>query len=257
MTWFLTAGPERLERSQTCHCRSTLGWFLASDSGCFYKLVILELHLVFGLRKRPVIFCKQFCGYILKQQMIRSNTSWFFQANCGTGIARCAPGVQWERKWLHQRHGNGCKNVWGWRWLRLLPVFTCVCMVVMYAFQRMCVCGDVTEPTVRAELMEQVPNIAMFLHENRPNFPEAFSRYLVPIVVRYLTDPNNQVSDTCELRLKLNRCIHYNIELFCFHKASKYKKRKRKEKFLRFSCVLNVSVLKMQKREGHLRVTQI
>lgn len=49
------------------------------------------------------------------------------------------------------------------------------------------------EPTVRAELMEQVPNIAMFLHESRPNFPAAFSRYLVPIVVRYLTDPNNQV----------------------------------------------------------------
>lgn len=41
--------------------------------------------------------------------------------------------------------------------------------------------------------MEQVPNIAMFLHESRPNFPAAFSRYLVPIVVRYLTDPNNQV----------------------------------------------------------------
>lgn len=42
--------------------------------------------------------------------------------------------------------------------------------------------------------MEQIPNIAMFLHESRPNFPAAFSRYLVPIVVRYLTDPNNQVS---------------------------------------------------------------
>lgn len=54
----------------------------------------------------------------------------------------------------------------------------------------LCVCS---EPTVRSELMEQVPNIAMFLHESRPNFPAAFSRYLVPIVVRYLTDPNNQV----------------------------------------------------------------
>ncbi|MEQ2161297.1 hypothetical protein GOODEAATRI_008303 [Goodea atripinnis] len=31
--------------------------------------------------------------------------------------------------------------------------------------------------------MEQVPNIAMFLHESRPNFPAAFSRYLVPIVI--------------------------------------------------------------------------
>lgn len=145
--------------------------------------------------------------------------------------------------------------------MEVTETFTCVHMCLyggnVCISTYVCVCGDVTEPTVRAELMEQVPNIAMFLHENRPNFPEAFSRYLVPIVVRYLTDPNNQVSDTCELRLKLNRCIHYNIELFCFHKASKYKKRKRKEKFLRFSCVLNVSVMKMQKREGDLRVTQI
>uniref|UniRef100_A0A8C2HK12 WW-binding domain-containing protein n=1 Tax=Cyprinus carpio TaxID=7962 RepID=A0A8C2HK12_CYPCA len=57
------------------------------------------------------------------------------------------------------------------------------------------------EPTVRVELMEQIPNIAMFLHENRPNFPEAFSRYLVPIVVRYLTDPNNQVRKTSQAAL--------------------------------------------------------
>ncbi|KAI1899943.1 hypothetical protein AGOR_G00067130 [Albula goreensis] len=57
------------------------------------------------------------------------------------------------------------------------------------------------EPTVRAELMEQVPNIAVFLHESRPNFPAAFSRYLVPIVVRYLTDPNNQVRKTSQVAL--------------------------------------------------------
>nr|XP_033819600.1 serine/threonine-protein phosphatase 4 regulatory subunit 1-like isoform X2 [Geotrypetes seraphini] len=49
------------------------------------------------------------------------------------------------------------------------------------------------EPTVRTELMEQVPPIAIFLQESRPNFPSAFSEYLLPIVVRYLTDPNNQV----------------------------------------------------------------
>ncbi|XP_074868184.1 serine/threonine-protein phosphatase 4 regulatory subunit 1-like isoform X2 [Carettochelys insculpta] len=49
------------------------------------------------------------------------------------------------------------------------------------------------EPTVRTELMEQIPPIAVFLQENRPNFPKAFSDYLMPILVRYLTDPNNQV----------------------------------------------------------------
>uniref|UniRef100_A0A8C7RMK9 WW-binding domain-containing protein n=1 Tax=Oncorhynchus mykiss TaxID=8022 RepID=A0A8C7RMK9_ONCMY len=58
-----------------------------------------------------------------------------------------------------------------------------------------------SEPTVRAELMEQVPNIAMFLHESQPNFPAAFSRYLVPIVVHYLTDPNNQVRKTSQAAL--------------------------------------------------------
>uniref|UniRef100_A0A674AKA3 Serine/threonine-protein phosphatase 4 regulatory subunit 1-like n=1 Tax=Salmo trutta TaxID=8032 RepID=A0A674AKA3_SALTR len=63
---------------------------------------------------------------------------------------------------------------------------------------RVCVSS---EPTVRAELMEQVPNIAMFLHESQPNFPAAFSRYLVPIVVHYLTDPNNQVRKTSQAAL--------------------------------------------------------
>ncbi|XP_077729844.1 serine/threonine-protein phosphatase 4 regulatory subunit 1-like isoform X4 [Canis aureus] len=49
------------------------------------------------------------------------------------------------------------------------------------------------EPTVRNELMEQIPPIAVFLQENRSNFPVVLSEYLTPIVVRYLTDPNNQV----------------------------------------------------------------
>lgn len=50
------------------------------------------------------------------------------------------------------------------------------------------------EPTVRTELMEQIPQITLFLQESRPQFPRAFSEYLLPILVRYLTDPNNQVS---------------------------------------------------------------
>lgn len=55
------------------------------------------------------------------------------------------------------------------------------------------------EPTVRAELMEQVPHIALFCQENRPSIPYAFSKYLLPIVVRYLADQNNQVRElfTC------------------------------------------------------------
>uniref|UniRef100_A0A8C4S5Y1 Serine/threonine-protein phosphatase 4 regulatory subunit 1-like n=1 Tax=Erpetoichthys calabaricus TaxID=27687 RepID=A0A8C4S5Y1_ERPCA len=71
-------------------------------------------------------------------------------------------------------------------------------LTVMETVSRM---SEDCEPTVRAELMEQLPNIAMFLHESRPNFPVAFSRYLVPIVVRYLTDPNNQVRKTSQAAL--------------------------------------------------------
>ncbi|XP_006839371.1 PREDICTED: serine/threonine-protein phosphatase 4 regulatory subunit 1-like [Chrysochloris asiatica] len=49
------------------------------------------------------------------------------------------------------------------------------------------------EPTVRTELMDQIPPIAMFLQEHRADFPTVLSEYLVPVVVRYLTDANNQV----------------------------------------------------------------
>ncbi|XP_061065771.1 putative serine/threonine-protein phosphatase 4 regulatory subunit 1-like [Eubalaena glacialis] len=49
------------------------------------------------------------------------------------------------------------------------------------------------EPTVRAELLEQIPPVAIFLQENRSDFPVVLSERLVPIVVRCLTDPDNQV----------------------------------------------------------------
>ncbi|XP_072489539.1 serine/threonine-protein phosphatase 4 regulatory subunit 1-like isoform X4 [Notamacropus eugenii] len=59
------------------------------------------------------------------------------------------------------------------------------------------------EPTVRTELMEQIPPIAIFLQDSRPNFPLAFSEYLMPIVVRYLTDPNNQI--ICKMASMLSK----------------------------------------------------
>lgn len=61
--------------------------------------------------------------------------------------------------------------------------------------------SDDPEPTVRAELMEQVPHLAMFCQENRPSIPLAFSKYLLPIVVRYLADQNNQVRKTSQAAL--------------------------------------------------------
>ncbi|EPY79327.1 serine/threonine-protein phosphatase 4 regulatory subunit 1 [Camelus ferus] len=66
----------------------------------------------------------------------------------------------------------------------------------------LCASSSLTgKPTVRAELMEQVPHIALFCQENRPAIPYAFSKYLLPIVVRYLADQNNQVRKTSQAAL--------------------------------------------------------
>lgn len=72
------------------------------------------------------------------------------------------------------------------------------CIAVLEKVNRL---ADDSEPTVRAELMEQVPHLAMFCHENRPSIPHAFSKYLLPIVVRYLADQNNQVRKTSQAAL--------------------------------------------------------
>ncbi|XP_013034861.2 serine/threonine-protein phosphatase 4 regulatory subunit 1 isoform X5 [Anser cygnoides] len=72
------------------------------------------------------------------------------------------------------------------------------CIAVLERISRL---ADDSEPTVRAELMEQVPHIAMFCQENRPSIPYAFSKYLLPIVVRYLADQNNQVRKTSQAAL--------------------------------------------------------
>ncbi|KAI1888963.1 hypothetical protein AGOR_G00174170 [Albula goreensis] len=72
------------------------------------------------------------------------------------------------------------------------------CIAVLERVSRL---ADDSEPTVRAELMEQVPHIAIFCQENRPSIPFAFSKYLLPIVVRYLADQNNQVRKTSQAAL--------------------------------------------------------
>lgn len=72
------------------------------------------------------------------------------------------------------------------------------CIAVLERVTRL---SEDSEPTVRAELMEQVPHLAMFCQENRPSIPHAFSKYLLPIVVRYLADQNNQVRKTSQAAL--------------------------------------------------------
>lgn len=49
------------------------------------------------------------------------------------------------------------------------------------------------EAAVRTELMEQVPQIAVLCHEYPEHLGGVVANNLVPMVVKYLTDPNNQV----------------------------------------------------------------
>jgi len=49
------------------------------------------------------------------------------------------------------------------------------------------------EPSVRAELMEQVPHIAMYCQELPESLHYVVPLHLLPLVVKFLTDTNNQV----------------------------------------------------------------
>ena len=54
------------------------------------------------------------------------------------------------------------------------------------------------EPSVRSELMEQVPHIAMYCQEYKSQLEHVVPDHLLPMVVKFLTDTNNQV----RLRIK-------------------------------------------------------
>ena len=55
-------------------------------------------------------------------------------------------------------------------------------------------CFNYTEAAVRIEVMEQIPHVAVLCVEHR-GLHYAIPQYILPVVVRYLTDPNNQVKD--------------------------------------------------------------
>merc|ERR1712172_277884 len=57
------------------------------------------------------------------------------------------------------------------------------------------------EPSVRAELMEQVPHIAMYCHQYPEYLHQAVPSHLLPLVVKFLTDTNNQVRKTSQAAL--------------------------------------------------------
>ncbi|KAK7505661.1 hypothetical protein BaRGS_00002932, partial [Batillaria attramentaria] len=72
------------------------------------------------------------------------------------------------------------------------------CTAVLDAMVRL---SQDTDPSVRSELMEQVPHIAVYCQENKGLFSDAMPNYILPMVVRYLNDANNQVRKTSQAAL--------------------------------------------------------
>ncbi|BFZ19203.1 hypothetical protein BsWGS_22242 [Bradybaena similaris] len=72
------------------------------------------------------------------------------------------------------------------------------CVAVLDAMVKL---SEDPEPSVRSELMEQVPHIAVYCQENRHAFTGAVPQYILPMVVRYLSDSNSQVRKTCQAAL--------------------------------------------------------
>merc|ERR1719266_2921757 len=61
--------------------------------------------------------------------------------------------------------------------------------------------ADDVEPSVRAELMEQVPRIAMYCQEFKAKLAHVVPETLLPMVVKFLTDVNIQVRKTSQAAL--------------------------------------------------------
>lgn len=61
--------------------------------------------------------------------------------------------------------------------------------------------------------MEQVPHMAVYCQENKQLFADAMPNYILPMVVRYLNDANNQV--TCQKSLYI-ACHSLDPSVFVF-----------------------------------------
>ncbi|RUS92186.1 hypothetical protein EGW08_000039, partial [Elysia chlorotica] len=72
------------------------------------------------------------------------------------------------------------------------------CMAVLDAMAKL---SEDPEPSVRSELMEQVPHVAVYCQENSESFTDAVPQYILPMVVRYLNDSNSQVRKTSQAAL--------------------------------------------------------
>lgn len=53
------------------------------------------------------------------------------------------------------------------------------------------------EPSVRSELMEQVPHVVVYCQEKLPGLSNAVPSYILPMVAHLLDDGNDQVCIHC------------------------------------------------------------
>ena len=67
--------------------------------------------------------------------------------------------------------------------------FECKYLVIFYDF----IMKFIAEASVRTELMEQVPPIALYCQENPHIVEGPIPTYILPIIVKYLIDSDNQV----------------------------------------------------------------
>ncbi|ESO91001.1 hypothetical protein LOTGIDRAFT_122480 [Lottia gigantea] len=72
------------------------------------------------------------------------------------------------------------------------------CKAVLVAMTRL---SEDPESSVRSELMEQVPHITAYCKENSDLFQTAVTTFILPMVVKYLNDCNNQVRKTSQAAL--------------------------------------------------------
>lgn len=58
-----------------------------------------------------------------------------------------------------------------------------------------CLSGD-GEPTVRSDLVERFSHVEIHCQENRNSFPNVVATYILPLVMKYLGDNDNQIRKT-------------------------------------------------------------
>ncbi len=111
---------------------------------------------------------------------------------------------------------------------------------------------------VRAELMEQVPHLAMYCQENPHLFNTPITTYILPTTVKYLIDSNNQVqcANTCRPRdhnttrgLKaspaVSLCVNLTLRTLCYSSLKDLtdcKKKKKKKKIISLHSLLRESI---------------